>query len=76
MSTTVEQIVADALALPTEARAFLAERLIESLDLEPGAELSTAWREEILRRSREIDADQVELRDAEDVFDQAFAALG
>jgi hypothetical protein len=32
MSMTVEQIVDEALGLPSEARALLADRLVESLD--------------------------------------------
>lgn len=37
MSLTIEQIAEEALALPSEARALLADRLVESLDpLEDG----------------------------------------
>lgn len=37
MSLTIEQITEEALALPSEARALLADRLVESLDpLEDG----------------------------------------
>lgn len=32
MSLTVEQIAEEALSLPSEARALLADRLVESLD--------------------------------------------
>jgi hypothetical protein len=42
MSTPVEKIVAEALSLGPEARAFVAERLLESLDAVTGAELSPA----------------------------------
>lgn len=63
------------MALPAQARAFVAEKLIESLDAEKDAELSPAWREEVLRRCREMDEGSVELRDAEDVFAKAYAAL-
>ena len=76
MSTTAEKIVAEALSLPPHARAFVAERLIESLDASPGSELSAAWREEVRRRCREVDQGAVGLRSAADVFDKAYAALG
>ena len=76
MSTTAEQIVSAALALPPQARAFVAERLIESLDTAPGGELSPAWRTEIQRRCREVDEGAVELADAAEVFARAYAALG
>ena len=74
MSTTAEKIVA-ALSLPPQASAFVAERLIESLDAGSGEALSRAWREELLKRCREMDESTVELRDAADVFAKAYAAL-
>ncbi len=55
MSTSAEKIVAEALGLSPQARAFVAERLIESLDAAPGSELSPAWRAEIQKRCREVD---------------------
>jgi hypothetical protein len=76
MSMTPDKLVAEALGLPPQARAFLAEKLIESLDVTPGSELSKPWREEIRKRCREMDEKLVELRDAKDVFTRAYAALG
>ena len=75
MSTTVEEIVTEALRLPPPARAFVAEKLIESLDAEPDGELSPAWREEVRKRCREVDEGSVELRDAREVFAKAHSAL-
>ncbi len=76
MSTTTaaERIVTEALSLAPQARAFVAERLIESLDAVCGEELSPAWRDELRRRCREMDEGLVELRDAGEVFDRARAA--
>ncbi|HQE45299.1 MAG TPA: addiction module protein, partial [Phycisphaerae bacterium] len=65
MSTPVDKIISEALQLPAQARAFVAEKLIDSLDAEPGDELSPAWREEVSKRCRQIDEGLVELRDAE-----------
>ena len=76
MPAKAEQIVAQALELPAAARAFVAEKLIESLDADAGSELSPAWKQEIRRRCREIDQGQAQLRDAEAVFAKARAALG
>ena len=76
MSMTADRIVAEALGLAPQARAFVAEKLIESLDAAPGSELSPAWREEIRKRCHEVDEGLVELRNAEDVFAKAHAALG
>ena len=75
MTMTVDKIVAEALALTPQTRAFVAERLIESLDMAPGAELSSRWCAEIQKRSREIDEGIVELRDAAAVFAKAYAVL-
>jgi len=75
MSTTVDRIVSEALDLPARARAFVAEKLIESLDEDTGGELSPAWRQEVRKRCREVDEHLVELRDAEEVFAKAHAAL-
>jgi len=75
MGMTAEKIVSEALGLPPHARAFVAEKLIESLDASPGEEFSPIWREEIRKRCREVDAGLVELRDAAGVFAKAYAAL-
>jgi uncharacterized membrane protein len=75
MSMTADKIVAEALGLSPQARAFVAERLIESLDAAPGTEISPAWRDEIRKRCREVDESLVEIRDAADVFAKAYASL-
>lgn len=75
MTDTAEKIVFAAMSLSPQARAFVAERLIESLDASPGEALSTAWRDEIQKRCREMDEGIVELRDASDVFATATSAL-
>jgi len=63
-------------ALSPQERAFVAEKLIESLDSEPEVALSAAWQEEIHKRCREVDEGTVELRDAEEVIARVYAALG
>ena len=65
----------EALALSRQARAFVAERLIESLDADPGSDLSPAWIEEIRKRCQEVDQGLVELRDLAAVFEKAYASL-
>ena len=76
MKTTIDTIIAEVLSLSPQARAFVAEKLIESLDAEPEVVLSPAWREEVRRRCREIDEGSVKLRHAEDVFARGYAAIG
>lgn len=56
MSRDTTDIFKEALALPAEARAALADCLLESLDteLEEGAE--AAWEREVQRRAAELDS--------------------
>jgi len=75
MGHPAEKIIAEALQLPTPLRALVAERLIESLDLEESGEVAPEWREEIVRRCREIDEEMVELIPAETVLARAYATL-
>ena len=75
MSPKVEKIEDDALTLSAHARAYIAEQLIESLDLISEAELSEAWRAEIRKRCKEIDKREVELKNSDEVFAGAFAAI-
>lgn len=76
MSNIAEKIMTDALQLSAEERSLVAEKLMESLDEEVGAELSPAWQEEIRRRCKEVDEGRATLRSAEEVFARARALLG
>lgn len=76
MGTDLEKIISEALALPLASRAFVAEKLIESLDAPECPPLSAKWQEEIERRCAETDRGAVELREAEAVFARAFARTG
>jgi putative addiction module component (TIGR02574 family) len=69
-----EQIEAEALNLPLDKRARLAEALIASLDED--AEIERAWAEEIERRVKAIEAGTVELIPADEVFRDLRARLG
>ncbi|OIQ90796.1 putative addiction module component [mine drainage metagenome] len=57
--TTVEELEAEALRLPTAQRARLVEKLIASLDSEP--DIESAWAEEVERRHAEIESGAVTL---------------
>ena len=62
--------------MPVPIRAFVAERIIESLDVaETPAELSSEWKTEIKRRCRDVDEGTVDLMDADEVFKKAYARL-
>jgi hypothetical protein len=75
MPKTIENLMIEALELPPQARAFIAEKLIESLDIDPLSDLSPKWKEEITKRCRETDEDVVKLRFTEAVFKKAFSSL-
>jgi putative addiction module component (TIGR02574 family) len=59
MNRDASEILKEALSLPAEARAALADSLWDSLDseVEPGVE--DAWRTEIQRRLAELDSGNV-----------------
>ena len=63
-----DSIIEEALHLPRESRALLAEKLLESLDYEEGFVVSPEWTEEIGRRCREIDEGTATLVSSEQVF--------
>ena len=71
-----DSIIEDALHLPRESRALLAEKLLESLDFEEGFEVSPAWMEEIRRRCRDIDEGTAKLVSSEQVFKELDDSLG
>ncbi len=53
------EILKDALALPAEARAALADSLLHSLDTEVDEDAEAEWRREIARRITELDSKAV-----------------
>jgi putative addiction module component (TIGR02574 family) len=75
MDNQTAQILEGALHLPESDRAFIAEKLIESLDADDAPPVSDEWREEIRRRAAAIDRGEVKLIDGEKVFKEAFEAL-
>ncbi|MBM4143871.1 MAG: addiction module protein [Lentisphaerae bacterium] len=65
----------EAMGLPPTLRAFVAEKLIESLDAPESPPLSAKWRKEVRRRCAEVDRGSIKLRDADAVFAKAYASL-
>jgi putative addiction module component (TIGR02574 family) len=59
MSRDAGEILKEALALPPEARAALADYLWDSLDSEVDADAEEAWRQEIQRRVFDLDTGNV-----------------
>lgn len=54
MKLTVEQIAEEALSLPSDARALLADRLVESLDPAEDEDIRQLWVNEACRRRDEV----------------------
>lgn len=54
MSIPVEQLTEEMLALPADARALLADRLVESLDPLTDDEVRSMWAAEAIRRRDEV----------------------
>jgi len=64
----IETLTEQALKLAPASRAQIAEILLESLDYEEDFLVSEAWRQEIQKRCKEIDADPSILIDGEKVM--------
>ena len=54
MPMTIEQIADKALALPSEQRALLADRLVESLDAAEANRMDKLWATEAKRRRDDV----------------------
>ena len=68
MNPDPKKILGDALKLAPETRAYVAERLLESLDFEEDFAISDEWMEEIHRRCDEIDSGATALEENESVI--------
>lgn len=75
MHMTVEQIADEALALPSEARALLADRLAESLDPAEDGYIRQLWMREARRRVDEVRRGEVKAIPADEAFAQVRQAI-
>lgn len=75
MHLTVEQIADEALAMPSEARALLADRLVESLDPAEDGYIRQLWMKEARRRVDEVRRGEVATVPADEVFAQVRQAI-
>ena len=75
MSIPVEQITEVALALPSDARALLADRLVESLDPITDDAIRVLWGKEALRRFEEVRSGEVESIPGDEAFARIRAVL-
>lgn len=72
---TVEQIAEEVLSLPSEARALLADRLVESLDPAEDGYVRELWMKESYRRIEEVRSGSVTTISGEDAFAQVRIAI-
>ncbi len=70
-----ETIRREALSLPVQERAELAEQLLSSLDALSEAEIEQLWLQEAARRADELDRGLAQRIPADDVRSQAQAML-
>lgn len=75
MLITVEQIAEEALSLPSEARALLADRLVESLDPAEDGYVRHLWVQEAQRRIAEVRSGKVATISGEAAFAQVKLAI-
>lgn len=75
MRITVEQIADETLALPSEARALLADRLVESLDPAEEGYIRQLWLQEAERRVAEVRSGAVKTVSAETAFKDVRQAI-
>lgn len=59
MNKSVEDILTEALNMPSIERAVIADRLIVSLDNQYDSEIELAWQQEIQKRISKVDNEEV-----------------
>jgi hypothetical protein len=75
MGMNLETIRHEALSLPPEERAQLAEQLLSSLDTLSESEIEQLWLQEAAHRAEEMDQGLVQRIHAEEVRREALALL-
>jgi hypothetical protein len=75
MKMTVEQVAEEALALPSEARALLADRLVQSLDPAEDGLVRQLWVEEARRRRDDVRSGRVQTIPSDEALAQVKRAV-
>ncbi|MGA2496982.1 MAG: addiction module protein [Tepidisphaeraceae bacterium] len=76
MALSVEQILEETLALPSEARALLADRLVDSLDPAEDGHIRQLWIEEIRRRRDDVRSGRVKTIPGDEALSIARRTVG
>lgn len=71
MTIPVEKLTEEMLALPSDARALLADRLVESLDPINDESIRALWVAEAIRRRNEVQSGTVQSIPAEAILAEA-----
>jgi hypothetical protein len=72
---TVEQILQEVALMPAPMRAFIAEKILETLDFEEQINLSPEWMSLIQQRISDIDDGIVQMVGAEEALNQIWSEL-
>ncbi len=76
MSLTLDQITEEAMKLPADSKALLADRLVESLESEELDEIQRLWSAEAIRRRDEIRSGQVQPVRGQQVLEEVRRLVG
>lgn len=76
MSLTLDQITEEAMKLPADSKALLADKLVESLESEDLDEIQRLWSAEAIRRRDEIRSGKVQPIPGEEVLEEVRRLVG
>ena len=76
MSLTLDQITEEALKLPADSKALLADKLVESLESEDLDVIQSVWSAEAIRRRDEVRSGQVQPIPGEEVLEEVRRLVG
>ena len=76
MALTLEQLAEEAMKLPAESRAVLADQIVESLDLAEPDTIQRLWAAEAIRRRDEVRSGQVKAIPGEEVISEVRRLVG
>lgn len=75
MSTSAQAVCIEALSLPRQSRAEIAERILASLEDAADTKAEKSWKAVVRRRRAEIRSGKAKLRPAADVMRDALRAI-
>jgi putative addiction module component (TIGR02574 family) len=73
---TLDQLAQEALALPTESRALLADKLVQSLDTEELGQIDRLWATEAKRRRDDVRQGRVQTIPGDEALTRVRRSVG